>query len=115
MCKARDGHTRYASRTRVTPHTVRLAHSARPTSARLVHDKVDKFLFFADFLILNYEVDREEPIILRWSFLSTGHALTNIHQGELTSHFNEKEVKFNIVNAIKLFPADDENCSVIVP
>lgn len=77
--------------------------------------KVDKFLFFADFLILNYEVDREEPIILRWSFLSTGHALTNIHQGELTSHFNEKEVKFNIVNAIKLFPADDENCSVIVP
>ncbi|XP_008447648.2 uncharacterized protein LOC103490055 [Cucumis melo] len=74
--------------------------------------KVDKFLFFADFIILDYEADEEVLIILRRLFLSTGRALTYVHQGELTVFFNNKEIKFNVVNAMK-FPLDDESCNAI--
>lgn len=31
--------------------------------------KVDKFIFFADFIILDYEADRDVPIILGQAFL----------------------------------------------
>ncbi|KAA0042146.1 uncharacterized protein E5676_scaffold124G00040 [Cucumis melo var. makuwa] len=43
--------------------------------------KVDKFLFHAYFVILDFKADREVPIILGWPFLSIGRALINVHQG----------------------------------
>ena len=73
--------------------------------------KVDKFLFHADFIILDYEANQEVPIIFGRPFLSTGHALIDVHQGELTMRFND-EVKFNVMNAMK-FPTDDKNYSMI--
>ncbi|KAA0059788.1 uncharacterized protein E5676_scaffold896G00480 [Cucumis melo var. makuwa] len=74
--------------------------------------KVDKFLFLANFVILDYKPDREVPIILGQPFLSTGHVLIDIHQRKLTICFNDEEIKFNIVNAMK-FPTDIENYSAI--
>ncbi|XP_008455795.1 uncharacterized protein LOC103495890 [Cucumis melo] len=62
--------------------------------------KVDKFLFLADFIILDYEADREVPIILELSFLRTGHALIDVHQWELTMLLNDQKISFNIVNAM---------------
>ncbi|TYK01095.1 uncharacterized protein E5676_scaffold264G001220 [Cucumis melo var. makuwa] len=73
--------------------------------------KVDKFLFSADFLILDYKADRKVPIILGRSFLSTGHPFID-HQGELTMHLNYEKIKLNVVNAMK-FPVNDESCSAI--
>ncbi|XP_038896448.1 uncharacterized protein LOC120084707 [Benincasa hispida] len=46
--------------------------------------QVDKFIFPADFIILDYESDREVPIILGRPFLATGRALINVQKGELT-------------------------------
>ncbi|TYK21907.1 uncharacterized protein E5676_scaffold494G00450 [Cucumis melo var. makuwa] len=44
-----------------------------------------EFLFPIDFIILDYKADPEFPIILGRPFLSTGHALIDVHPGELTS------------------------------
>ncbi|TYK11062.1 uncharacterized protein E5676_scaffold73G00470 [Cucumis melo var. makuwa] len=41
--------------------------------------KVDKFLFHADFIILDYEANQEVPIIFGQPFLSTDHALIDVH------------------------------------
>ncbi|XP_049414656.1 uncharacterized protein LOC125877395 [Solanum stenotomum] len=45
--------------------------------------KVDTFIFLADFVILDYEVDFEVPIISGRPFLATGRALVDIEKGEL--------------------------------
>ncbi|KAA0054372.1 uncharacterized protein E6C27_scaffold24G001060 [Cucumis melo var. makuwa] len=74
--------------------------------------KVDKFLFSADFVILDYQADQEVPIILEWPFLSTGCTLIDVYQVELIMHFNDEKIKFNVVNAMK-FLADVDNYSVI--
>ncbi|XP_038874903.1 uncharacterized protein LOC120067407 [Benincasa hispida] len=72
--------------------------------------KVDNLIFPADFIILDYEVDREVPIILGCPFLATGKVLINVHKGELTMRVDNEEVKFNVLNAIK-FP-DSEDCQL---
>ena len=46
----------------------------------ILHDvlvKVDSFIFLADFVILNYEVDFKVPVILGRPFLATGRALVD--------------------------------------
>ncbi|XP_038896589.1 uncharacterized protein LOC120084844 [Benincasa hispida] len=46
--------------------------------------KVDNLVFPADFVILDYEADREVLIILGRLFLATGKVLIDVHKGELT-------------------------------
>lgn len=41
--------------------------------------QVDKFIFPADFIILDYEVDRDIPFILGRPFLATKRALIDVH------------------------------------
>ena len=45
--------------------------------------KVDKFIFPADFIVLDMEEDKEIPIILGRSFLTTGRAMIDVQKGEL--------------------------------
>ncbi|XP_062074984.1 uncharacterized protein LOC133778991 [Humulus lupulus] len=45
--------------------------------------KVDKFIFHADFIILDIEEDTNIPIILGRPFLATGRALIDVQKGEL--------------------------------
>ncbi|XP_022158940.1 uncharacterized protein LOC111025396 [Momordica charantia] len=45
---------------------------------------VDKFIFPADFIVIDYEADNEIPIILGRPFLATSRALIDRHNGELT-------------------------------
>ncbi|KAL5569891.1 hypothetical protein UlMin_026466 [Ulmus minor] len=45
--------------------------------------KVDKFIFPADFIVLDMEEDREVPLILGRPFLATGRTLIDVHQGKL--------------------------------
>ena len=45
--------------------------------------KVDKFIFPADFIVLDYEEDREVPIILGRPFLATGRTIIDVQKGEL--------------------------------
>ncbi|XP_075486411.1 uncharacterized protein LOC142526021 [Primulina tabacum] len=64
--------------------------------------KVDKFIFPADFVILDMEEDQETPFIFGRPFLATGKALINVHKGELTLRVGGEEVMFNIYKTIRL-------------
>ncbi|XP_027351109.1 uncharacterized protein LOC113862192 [Abrus precatorius] len=46
--------------------------------------KVDKFMFPADFIILDMEEDDKVPIILGRPFLATGRTIIDVQQGKLT-------------------------------
>ncbi|XP_038896647.1 uncharacterized protein LOC120084908 [Benincasa hispida] len=74
--------------------------------------KVDEFIFFTDFIILNYEADIEIPIILGRPFLSIGRALIDMQKGELTIRVDDQQVKFNVFNALK-FINELETCQHI--
>ena len=75
--------------------------------------KVDKFIFPADFIILDMREDKEVPIILRRPFLATGKAMIDVQKGELRLRVQEEEVTFNVFNAIK-YPHDNDSCFRVV-
>ncbi|XP_070009350.1 uncharacterized protein [Nicotiana sylvestris] len=57
--------------------------------------QVGKFVFPADFVILDCKVDEEIPIILGRPFLATGRALIDCETGELKMRLNDEEIIFN--------------------
>ena len=57
--------------------------------------KVDKFIFPADFLVLDCEADNNTPIILGRPFLATGRTIINMENGELTMWINDQQVNLN--------------------
>ncbi|XP_022970249.1 uncharacterized protein LOC111469260 [Cucurbita maxima] len=46
--------------------------------------QVDKFIFPVDFIILDYEVDHDVPIILGRQFLKIGRTLVDVYKGSIT-------------------------------
>ncbi|KAJ9546604.1 hypothetical protein OSB04_019147 [Centaurea solstitialis] len=74
--------------------------------------KVDKFIFPADFIILDCEVDKKVPVILGRPFLATGRALIDVHKGELTMRVNDQQVTFNVFNSLKC-SGGIEDCSAV--
>ncbi|XP_022867316.1 uncharacterized protein LOC111387030, partial [Olea europaea var. sylvestris] len=71
--------------------------------------KVDKFIFLADFVLLDTEDDQEIPLILCRPFLAIGRALIDVQGGHLTLRVNEEEVRFNIYQAMK-YVDDTDTC-----
>ena len=63
--------------------------------------KVHKFIFPADFIVLDMEADKEIPIILGRPFLATSRALIDVQMGELKLRVQEDEVKFNVFEAVR--------------
>ncbi|XP_062100899.1 uncharacterized protein LOC133806827 [Humulus lupulus] len=63
--------------------------------------KVDKFIFPADFIVLDYEADIEVPIILGRPFLATGRTLIDVEKGELTMRAQEEPITFKVFNPIR--------------
>nr|GEX70643.1 reverse transcriptase domain-containing protein [Tanacetum cinerariifolium] len=51
--------------------------------AENVFVKVDKFYFPADFVVLDFIADPRVPLILGRPFLSTAHAIINVHEREI--------------------------------
>ena len=70
--------------------------------------KVGKFIFLANFIVLDMEEDKEVPIILGRPFLATGQVLINIQKGELKLRVQDEEVTFNVFNA-KNHPMESES------
>ena len=52
--------------------------------------RVDKFIFPADFLVLDCEADDNAPIILGRPFLATRRTLIDVEKGELTMRVNDQ-------------------------
>ncbi|KAF7837570.1 uncharacterized protein G2W53_006052 [Senna tora] len=71
--------------------------------------KVDKLILPADFIVLDYEEDKNVPIILGRPFLATGRTIIDVQKGELTMRVQDQEVKFNVFKAMKL-PGETEEC-----
>ncbi|XP_031255354.1 uncharacterized protein LOC116113346 [Pistacia vera] len=71
--------------------------------------KVDKFIFMADFFVLDMEEDKEIPLILGQPFLSTGRALIDVQEGKLIMRVQEEEVTFNVLETLKV-PSKQDSC-----
>ncbi|KAJ9536280.1 hypothetical protein OSB04_un000552 [Centaurea solstitialis] len=74
--------------------------------------QVDKFIFPADFLVLDFEVDRNCPIIVGRPFLATGRALIDVQKDELTMRVNDQHVTFNLFKTLR-YNGEVEDCSAI--
>ncbi|KAI3697807.1 hypothetical protein L6452_30904 [Arctium lappa] len=74
--------------------------------------QVDKFIFPADFIILDFEADKDIPILLGRPFLATGRTLINVQKGELTMRLQDQKVTFNVFNSLK-YPDDFEDCATL--
>ena len=71
---------------RPTRVTLQLADRSLKHPRGVIEDvlvKVDKFIFPADFIVLDMEEDKEILIILGRSFLATGRAMIDVQRGEL--------------------------------
>ena len=70
----------------------------------ILHDvlvKVESFIFPADFVILDCEVDFEVPIILGRPFFATGRELVDMEKGLITFRLNNEEATFNICRTMR--------------
>ena len=62
--------------------------------------KVDKFIFLANFIVLDMEEDKEIPIILGRPFLATDKAMIDAQKRELKLRMQDNEVRFNVFNVV---------------
>lgn len=74
--------------------------------------KVDKFIFSADFVILDMEENEHVSLILGRTFLAMGKAMINVKKGELTLSFNNKVMKFSFSNSLRRHD-HVENCNFV--
>ena len=64
--------------------------------------RVGKFIFLADFIVLDMEDDKNVPIILGRPFLATGKALIDVQKGELKLRVEKEEVIFHVFSVIDI-------------
>ena len=74
--------------------------------------KVDKFIFPADFIVLDMEEDEEIPIILGRPFLATSRAMIDVQKGELKLRVQDDEVRFSVFDVVR-HPAESDACFMI--
>ncbi|XP_024962718.1 uncharacterized protein LOC112502930 [Cynara cardunculus var. scolymus] len=100
---------------RPTTVTLQLANKSIAYPKGKIEDvlmQVDKFIFPVDFIILDFEVDKEISIILGRPFLATGRTLIDFEKGELTMRLQDHKVTFNVFDSLK-YPDYLEKCSRI--
>nr|GFC82707.1 reverse transcriptase domain-containing protein [Tanacetum cinerariifolium] len=91
---------------------------SKPTGvADNVFMKVGKFYFPADFVVLDFIADPRVPLILGRPFLSTAHAIINVHESEIILRQDQQSLiiqcvdtpsinKFEQINKIDFINAD---------
>ncbi|KAK4270588.1 hypothetical protein QN277_019377 [Acacia crassicarpa] len=73
--------------------------------------KVDKFIFPVDFIILDFEEDREIPILMGRPFMATRRTLIDVEKGELKMQVNDDHVTFSILKTTQYADQQKEaNC-----
>ena len=100
---------------RLTTVTLQLVDKSLKHPRGVIEDvlvKVDKFIFPADFIVLDMEEDKEIPIILGIPFLATGRAMIDVKKGELKLRVQDDEVRFTVFNAVR-HPAESDACFMI--
>nr|GEW62090.1 DNA-directed DNA polymerase [Tanacetum cinerariifolium] len=70
---------------------------SRPVEvAEDVYVKVGTIHFSADFVVVDFDVDPQVPLILGRSFLKTGRALIDVFEGKLTLRVGKEATTFNL-------------------
>nr|GEW32934.1 copia protein [Tanacetum cinerariifolium] len=64
--------------------------------AKDVFVKVEKFYFLADFVVVDYDVDPQVPLILGRPFLRMVRSLINVYGEELTLRVNDEGITFKV-------------------
>ncbi|KAH9657530.1 hypothetical protein KPL70_023117 [Citrus sinensis] len=98
--------------TTVTPQLAGRSHAYPEGKIKDVLVKVEKFIFPVDFIVLDFEVDKEVLIILGRPFLATGKTLIDVQKGDLTMRVNDQQVTFNVLEAMKN-PDEVECCNFL--
>ena len=96
----------------VTLQLVDISHTYPEGKIEDVLVKMDKFIFPVNFIVLDFEADKEVPIILGRPFLATGKTLINVQKGELTMRVNDLQVTFNVLDVMKS-PDEVVGCNLI--
>ncbi|GKE66648.1 reverse transcriptase domain-containing protein [Tanacetum coccineum] len=75
--------------------------------------KVGKFHFPTDFVVVDFEADPRVPLILRRSFLRTGHALIDVYGEEITLRVDNEAVTFNLDQTTRYSSINDKSVNQI--
>ncbi|XP_075504437.1 uncharacterized protein LOC142541864 [Primulina tabacum] len=76
--------------------------------------KVDKFIFPADFVVLDMEKDMEMPLILGRSFLATGKALIDVQEGKLRLRDAIKDpLEATLITELREDELDEEKAEIV--
>ncbi|KAH9792938.1 hypothetical protein KPL71_004353 [Citrus sinensis] len=97
---------------KATTVTLQLADRSIKYPRGIVEDvlvKVDKFIFPADFIVLDMAEDIELPLILGRPFLATGRALIDVQEGKLILRVQNEQAIFNVSTPIK-YPTELKEC-----
>ncbi|XP_020206210.1 uncharacterized protein LOC109791332 [Cajanus cajan] len=92
--------------------TLQLANRSVKYPHGIVEDvlvKVDRFLFLADFVVMDIEEDIDVPLILDRPFMKTARVLIDVDDGKLKVRVNDEEVNFDVFDAMH-YPNDKSNC-----
>ncbi|XP_050217081.1 uncharacterized protein LOC126667968 [Mercurialis annua] len=73
--------------------------------------KVGKFIFPVDFVVLDYAVDKDCPMIPGRPFLNTGRALVDVNGGKITLRMNDESMVFDIKHGKS--KCEEEKCMKI--
>ncbi|XP_070007222.1 uncharacterized protein [Nicotiana sylvestris] len=68
--------------------------------------RVDKFVFPVNFIVVDMEMNKEVPLILRRPFLCTGRAILDIYEGKLMLRVGNKKVVFQMKRMMN-YPSDE--------
>ncbi|GJX61444.1 reverse transcriptase domain-containing protein [Tanacetum coccineum] len=69
--------------------------------AKDVNVKVGVFQFPADFVIVDFELDPQVPLILGRCFLKTSRALIDVYEGELTLRVDNEAITYNLDQTLR--------------
>ena len=75
--------------------------------------KVGKFIFPVNFVIMKMEEDTQVPLLLGRPFLTTGVALIDVQNGELTLRVGEEAVHFNLNKGLEQPDVDAGSCMAV--
>ncbi|GJU56120.1 reverse transcriptase domain-containing protein [Tanacetum coccineum] len=87
-----------------TQMTLELATQTIAYPAGIAEDvfiQVGKFTFPTDFVVVDYDVDPQVPLILGRPFLRKTYALVDVHGEELTLRVGDEKLVFNVESTLK--------------
>nr|GEV39373.1 reverse transcriptase domain-containing protein [Tanacetum cinerariifolium] len=87
---------------------------SKPTGvAENVFVKVRKLYFLADFVVLDFIADPRVPLILGRPFLSTAHAIIDVHEGEIILRHEEQSLTLKCGDTPSILYNNFESLNII--